>query len=87
MSTALEQQKEYRGVYPADVEYNSSAYIQIQNLNRTFQKQTGNGKGNQKEKFQVLSDINFSVLKGEFICIVGGSEYHASCYGRIGSGL
>ena len=87
MSTALEQQKEYRGVYPADVEYNSSAYIQIQNLNRTFQKQSGNGKGNQKEEFQVLSNINFSILKGEFICIVGGSGCGKSTLLRAMAGL
>ena len=87
MGTALEQQKEYRGFYPADVEYNSSAYIQIQNLNRTFRKQNGNGKENQKEEFQVLSDINFSVLKGEFICIVGGSGCGKSTLLRAMAGL
>lgn len=89
MNTAIGQQKEYHGFYPADIEYNSSAYIQVQNLKRIFWKQPGNenGKGNQKEEFHVLSDISFSVLKGEFICIVGGSGCGKSTLLRAMAGL
>lgn len=87
MSTTLEQQKEYDGIYPADVEYNSPPYIQVHNLKRTFQKQTGSGLKKQKEELLVLNNINFSVLKGEFICIVGGSGCGKSTLLRAMAGL
>lgn len=87
MSTAFEQQKEYDGIYPADVEYNSPPYIQVHDLKRTFQKQTGSGLKKQKEELLVLDNINFSVLKGEFICIVGGSGCGKSTLLRAMAGL
>lgn len=87
MSTAFEQQKAYDGIYPADVEYNSPPYIQVHNLKRTFQKQTGSGLKKQKEELLVLNNINFSVLKGEFICIVGGSGCGKSTLLRAMAGL
>ena len=87
MSTAFEQQKEYDGIYPADVEYNSPPYIQVHDLKRTFQKQTGSGLKKQKEELLVLNNINFSVLKGEFICIVGGSGCGKSTLLRAMAGL
>ena len=87
MSTAFERQKEYDGIYPADVEYNSPPYIQVHDLKRTFQKQTGSGLKKQKEELLVLNNINFSVLKGEFICIVGGSGCGKSTLLRAMAGL
>ena len=87
MSTAFEQQKAYDGIYPADVEYNSPPYIQVHNLKRTFQKQTGSGLKKQKEELLVLNNINFFVLKGEFICIVGGSGCGKSTLLRAMAGL
>ena len=87
MSTAFEQQKAYDGIYPADVEYNSPPYIQVHNLKRTFQKQAGSGLKKQKEELLVLNNINFSVLKGEFICIVGGSGCGKSTLLRAMAGL
>lgn len=87
MNTTFEQQKEYDGIYPADVEYNSPPYIQVHDLKRTFQKQTGSGLKKQKEDLLVLDNINFSVLKGEFICIVGGSGCGKSTLLRAMAGL
>lgn len=85
MQTVFEERKEYKGVYPADVEFQGPAYIQIQNLKRSFQKQSE--KGRQKESFEVLSGLNFSILKGEFICIVGGSGCGKSTLLRAMAGL
>lgn len=87
MSTTFEQQKAYDGIYPADVEYNSPPYIQVHDLRRMFQKQTGSGLKKQKEELLVLNNINFSVLKGEFICIVGGSGCGKSTLLRAMAGL
>lgn len=87
MNTVFEQQKAYDGIYPADVEYNSLPYIQVHNLKRTFQKQIGSGLKKQKEELLVLNNINFSVLKGEFICIVGGSGCGKSTLLRAMAGL
>lgn len=87
MNTVFEQQKVYDGIYPADVEYNSPPYIQVHNLKRTFQKQVGSGLKKQREELLVLNNINFSVLKGEFICIVGGSGCGKSTLLRAMAGL
>ncbi len=86
MTTVFEGQKEYKGVYPADVEFNSPSYIQVQHLKRTFQKEGEKGR-KQKEELLVLDDINFSILKGEFICIVGGSGCGKSTMLRAMAGL
>ncbi len=85
MHTVFEERKEYNGVYPADVEFQGAPYIQVQNLKRSFQKQAE--KNRQKESFEVLSGLNFSILKGEFICIVGGSGCGKSTLLRAMAGL
>ena len=87
LSTAFTERNEYCGVYPADIQFNSPAYIQVSDLSRVFKKQTGKEKGKQPEDLQVLKNINFSVLRGEFICIVGGSGCGKSTLLRAMAGL
>lgn len=87
MKADIIKQKEYNGVYPADVEYGSPAYIQVSKLTRTFRKQTRQKNKKQTEELRVLNNINFTVLKGEFICIVGGSGCGKSTLLRAMAGL
>lgn len=87
LHTAAEKQTEYNGIYPADVRYNAPAYIQVKDLTRTFWKQVGKGRKKQREKLRVLENVQLNVLKGEFICIVGGSGCGKSTFLRAMAGL
>jgi sulfonate transport system ATP-binding protein len=44
---------------------NEREYLVIENLNKSFETDG--------ERFQVLEDINLTISKGEFVCIVGSS--------------
>ena len=55
------------------------SYIEIKHLKKTF--------GRDKAKLQVLSDVNFDVAEGEFICIVGGSGCGKSTLLRAIAGI
>ncbi|MDO4490835.1 MAG: ABC transporter ATP-binding protein [Lachnospiraceae bacterium] len=87
MSTTVLKEREYGRTFPADVAYNSPPYIEISHLSKTFPKQTEKDKSKKSEEFKVLEDINFSVFRGEFICIVGGSGCGKSTFLRAMAGL
>jgi sulfonate transport system ATP-binding protein len=55
------------------------SYIQVKNVSRSFTES--------EHELKVLKNINFSIEKGEFICIVGGSGCGKSTLLRIMSGL
>lgn len=54
-------------------------YIQVQHVSKTFE--------NSQQSLEVLRNIDFTVKKGEFICIVGGSGCGKSTLLRTMSGL